>query len=146
MGKQRRPPHPRIDGKFQEPTKRQYKNHEHYRPRTRNMSLPLPTTAVITLSLPDGFATCHFSIGSNRTIGICVIVTTHSSNDILVIRTTYFPLDDGSGDFIARHEASQLSAQLAPPEGFPSQSTPSNTDNTTPEPPEPRGPQGPPEI
>src|SRR5882672_11049031 len=110
------------------------------------MALPLPTSAVISLPFPDGIVTCHCSIGNDRTIGICVIVATHSSNDILILRTTYFPLEDGSEDFIARHDASQLSAQLDRPEEIPSQSTPSNVRSTTSEPPEPGVSGGPPDV
>jgi len=104
------------------------------------MEQRFPVSAAISLRLSDGIATFHCSIGEDETVGICVIIVTHTSNHILVLRTTYFPLNDGSGDFIGRNEASQFTTRLEQ-EGTPSQSTSSAADNTTPRSPEPRIPE-----
>jgi len=84
------------------------------------MAQPFPVSAAVSLRLSDGITTFHCSIGDNGAIGICVIIVTHSSNNILVIRTTYFPLDDESRDFVTRTETSQFTTRLDPPEGTPS--------------------------
>jgi len=143
MGKQRRPPHPRTNENFQEPTKYPYKDHEHYQPK--DMALPPPTSVAISLHSSDGIVTLYCSIGNDGTIGICAIVFTHSSNNILTLWTTYFPLNDGSRDFTTRHEASQFSAQLEWPAEIPPQSMPSAANHTTPEPPE-QCPEGTPSL
>src|SRR6266581_8728712 len=109
------------------------------------MEQPSPISAAISLRLSDGIATFHCSIGEDETVGICVIIITHASNNILVLRTTYFPLNDGSGDFIRRNEASQFTTRLDP-EGTPSQSTSSAADNTTSRTPESRIPERTPSI
>src|SRR6266581_2839517 len=106
-------------------------------------SSPL-TLAAVSLHSSDGIVTFHCSIGDDGTTGICAIIITHSSNNILVLRTTYFPLDDGSGDFIGRNEAFQFTTQLDP-EGTLSQSTSSAADNTTSRSPESRIPERPPD-
>src|SRR6266581_1968491 len=97
------------------------------------MEQPFPVSAAISLRLSDGIATFHCSIGEDETVGICVIIVTHASNNILVLRTTYFPLNDGSGDFVGRNEASQFTTRLEEP---PPRSTPSAADNETPRSPE----------
>jgi len=128
VGKRRRPPHPRTTGNFQEPTKHQHKNHERY--QSKNMALPPPVSTSVPLRSADGIITLHYSTARDGTIGICIVIIPHLSNNIRILRTTYSPLNDGSGDFTERHESSRIST--LPGERNLPQSTSPAANHTTP--------------
>src|SRR5712691_10752486 len=108
----------------------------------------LPTNSTASsLRSPDGIITTHTSIGRNGVIRTCILIVPHNSDDIRILRTTYFPLHDSQGNFMARHESSQIPVQVERsgrtpfqgvfmsgtperrPEEPPSQKTPSAADN-----------------
>jgi hypothetical protein len=103
-----------------------------------------PSIAIVPLKTRDGYVIPRISLTADGTLSICVIVLTNTSDDLVILRTTYTPLRDGSGDYGARHDAASMSTVIRTGEETPPESM--SSEGTLSEDPAPGIPGGPPDI
>ena len=103
-----------------------------------------PSIAIVPLKTRDGYVIPRISLTVDGTLSICVIVLTNTSDDLVILRTTYTPFRDGSGDYGARHDAASMSTIIRTDEETSSESR--SSERTIPEDPAPGIPGGPPDI